>query len=173
MLSVPVDLRHFFQSSTSRNFFFAMKVGYDFSCGFSDFGQVIDTVGKTLSENLTTEYLRDRLDRLISLEQNLLIRIIPLPLKDFLLRIVVKFKYRGITSSISNIGKVSMPAGLEPYICQFSVCVGGTRPQITLCSYRDRAVISFTSPFRETDIQRGFFRFLAEQGIEICISSND
>ncbi len=66
-----------------------------------------------------------------------------------------------------------MPAGLEPFIRQFSVCVSAPRPQVTMCSYQDRAVISFTSPFRETDIQRVFFRFLAKQGIEIEISSND
>lgn len=173
VLSVPVDLRHFFRSATTRNFFFAMKVGYHFKSGAYDFHNVTDTVSKAFADSLTEEYLRNRLDRLISLERNAFIRLIPLPLKDLLLRVAAKIKDGGISSSISNLGKISMPAELEPFIRQFSICVSAPRPQITMCSYQDRAVISFTSPFRETDIQRAFFRFLAKQGIEIEISSND
>lgn len=173
VLSVPVDLRHFFRSATSRNFFFTMKVGYHFKNGAYDLNDVIDTVSKAFTDNLTEEYLRNRLDRLMSLERNPFIRLIPLPLKDLFLRIASKIKDGGISSSISNLGKISMPADLEPFIRQFSVCVSAPRPQVTMGSYKDRAVISFTSPFRETDIQRAFFRFLAKEGIEVEISSND
>jgi len=173
VLSVPVDLRQFFKSATTRNFFFTMKVGYHFKDGAYDFHDVIDTVSKAFADNLTEEYLRGRLDKLVSLERNPFIRLIPLPLKDLVLRIAAKIKDGGFSSSISNLGRISMPAGLEPFIRQFSVCVSAPRPQVTMCSYQDRAVISFTSPFRETDIQRVFFRFLAKQGIEIEISSND
>ena len=173
VLSVPVDLRHFFQSATSRNFFFTMKVPFHFDKGNYDFANVIDAVSKAFTDNLTEKYLRDRLDRLISFERNPFIRLIPLPLKDLLLRIIARFKYSEITSSISNLGRITMPAEMEPFIRQFTVCVSAPRPQVTMCSFKDRAVISVTSPFRETDIQRTFFRFLTKQGIDIEISSND
>ncbi len=150
-----------------------MKVPFHFGNGTYDFVNVIDAVSKAFTDNLTENYLRDRLDRLISFEQNPFIRLIPLPLKDLLLRLVARFKYSEITSSISNLGRISMPEEMEPFIRQFTVCVSAPRPQVTMCSYKDRAVISFTSPFRETDIQRTFFRFLTKQGIQIEISSND
>jgi len=65
-----------------------------------------------------------------------------------------------------------MPQEFDPYIRQFSVFTSARRPQITMCTYGDRLVISFASPFKETDIQRTFFQFLAKKGIEIEISSN-
>ncbi len=173
VLSVPVDLRHFFPSETSRNFFSTMKVGHHFSGVDYDFNQVVHSVSKAFTDNLTHDYLRVQLDRLISLEHNPLIRLIPLFLKNLVLRIAAGIKNRGVSSSLSNLGIVSMPPELSPFIRQFSACTGAARPQITMCSYQDRTVISFTSPFRETDIQRSFFRFLTGQGIEVQISSND
>ena len=65
-----------------------------------------------------------------------------------------------------------MPPEFEPYIHQFSICVSAKRPQIVLCSYGDRLVIGFTSPFEETDIQRTFFQFLSNTGVDVEISSN-
>jgi hypothetical protein len=79
---------------------------------------------------------------------------------------------RGITGAISNIGKVQMPEEFEPYIRQFTVCTSARRPQICMCSYGDRLVISFTSPFKDTEIQRRFFEHLSNKGIQIEISSN-
>lgn len=108
----------------------------------------------------------------MSLERNPFARIIPLTIKDYALRIANIFNDRSITSTISNIGRINMPPEFEPYIEQFSICVSSRRPQITMCSYGDRLVISFTSPFEESDIQRIFFQFLANNGINVEIVSN-
>lgn len=108
----------------------------------------------------------------MSIEHNLFARIVPLPIKDFVARIVVNKSVRHTTSIISNIGRISMPLEFAPYIRQFSVCTSALRPQMTLCSCGDRLVVSISSPFRETDIQRDFFRLLSNYGIDIEISSS-
>ncbi|MDD2216096.1 MAG: hypothetical protein PHE41_05980 [Eubacteriales bacterium] len=172
VLSVPINLRYFFESVTARNFFSTMNVGYDFGKSNDDFKEVIHGVNQCFQNDLTEERLNYQLKHLMALEQNPFIRAIPLPLKDCSLRIATKLTDRKITSTISNIGQVSMPLGFDSYIRQFSICISARRPQITMCSYEDRLVVSFTSPFRETEIQRTFFQLLSKMGIEIEISSN-
>lgn len=172
VLSVPINLRQYYESKTARNFFSTMTISYDFKNNSSDFNEIIKSVGEEFKRKLTKEELDKQLKHFMSLEKNLLARIVPLSLKDFVLRIADKLNDRKITSSISNIGKIVLFDEFEEYIKQFSVCVSARRPLITLCSYGDNLVISFTSPFEETDIQKTFFQFLSEKGVEIQITSN-
>lgn len=172
VLSVPINLRQFFDSKTARNFFSTMNISYDFKNNDSSLESIIDSVKVQFGKGLTKDELNRHLDSLMSLEKNPLARIIPLSLKDYTLKIANFFKGRSMTSSISNIGRIMMPPEFEPYIHQFSICVSAKRPQIVLCSYGDRLVIGFTSPFEETDIQRTFFQFLSNSGVDVEISSN-
>ncbi len=172
VLSVPINLRNYFESETARNFFSTMNVGYCFAKGTNDLQDVIKVISDNFRIGLTQESFNKQVNQLMFMEQNPVIRVIPLPLKDIFIRIGAKLSYRRITSTISNIGQISMPSEFNSNIRQFSVCTSARRPQITFCSYGDRMVVSFTSPFRDTDIQRTFFKLLSDQGIEIEITSN-
>ena len=172
VLSIPIDLRHFFESVTARNFFSTMYAGYYCRDPKPDLPGIIAAVSEAFQKNLTEEQLTGQLDQLVALGQNPFLRVIPLPLKDFILRIAAQITERKITSALSNLGRIVMPPELTSSIRQFSVCISARRPQITMCSYENRAVISFTSPYRESDIQRNFFRFLSGKGIEIEIAAN-
>ena len=108
----------------------------------------------------------------MSLERNPIARIIPLPLKDITLKIADYFNDRKMTTSISNIGQIKMPPEFSDYINKFTICVSARRPKITLCSCKDNLVISFTSPFENTDIQRIFFQYLTTNGVDVEITSN-
>ncbi|MDF2672812.1 MAG: hypothetical protein K0R09_1077 [Clostridiales bacterium] len=172
VLSVPINLRQFFASVTARNFFSTMNVGYHFGKGSKDFKEVIQRVKECFEKEVNEESVNKQFNPLVSLEKNPFARIIPLPFKDYSLRIANKLKDRGITAALSNVGKISMPKEFDAYIRQFFVCTSARRPQLCICSYRDRLAVSFTSPFLETEIQRTFFQFLSNEGIEIEISSN-
>jgi hypothetical protein len=172
VLSIPINLRQFFESVTARNFFSTMKVGYFFDKNRDDLESIVEKVNDSFRRELTEENLNMQLNRFMALEKNILARIVPLPFKDYFIRAANKLNDRGITAALSNIGRINMPAEFDAYIREFSVCTSVRRPQICMCSYGDRLVISFTSPYRETDIQRTFFQFLAKKGIEIEISSN-
>lgn len=172
VLSIPINLRQFYESETARNFFGTMNVGYDFGKGNVEFKDIIQVVSENFRNELTQERLCYQLNRYVSLEKNLFTRVLPLPLKDYILRIAIKVADRGVTAALSNIGRISVPLEFDAYIKQFSIFTSVRRPQITMCTYKDRLVVSFTSPFRETEIQRIFFRFLSEKGIAVEITSN-
>ncbi|MDD2218199.1 MAG: hypothetical protein PHX63_07195 [Eubacteriales bacterium] len=172
VLSVPINLRQFYESDTTGNFFTTMNVGCHFTKSNIAIEDIIAAIKDVFKENMSEEKMSAQLNRLIAWEQNLLIKIIPLPLKDFVLRIAHKAKDKGISAAISGIGRIEMPVEFDPYIKQFSFCTSAGMPRIIMCSYGDRLVISFTSPFKETEIQKSFFQLLSKKGIEVEISSN-
>lgn len=172
VLSVPINLRQYYDSYTSRNFFSTMDVSYTFGKNSNELEDVIESVKETFQKELTKENLDLHLYRFMSLEKNPIARVIPLPLKDIALKIADYFNDRRITTSISNIGQIKMPPEFSDYINKFMLSVSARRPKITLSSYKDNLVISFTSPFENTDIQRIFFQFLTNNGIDVEITSN-
>lgn len=172
VLSIPINLRQFFKSETARNFFSTMHVGHNFGTGRHEFDDIVQSVSDGFKRELTEERLNRHLNQLMALEKQPFTRIAPLPIKDYSIRVANKIKDRGITAALSNIGRIDMPAEFDAYIKQFSVFTSARRPQFCVCTYRDRLVVSFTSPFRETEIQRYFFKMLAEKGIDIEITSN-
>ncbi len=172
VLSVPVNLRQYFESESARNFFSTINVEYHFGKNSTKFEDVVQSVSESFTKELTEERLKNHMNRLAALEHNVFARVIPLILKDVTLRIANKVNERGITAAISNVGKVSVSSELEQYIRQFAVFTSARRPQICICSYGDNLVISFTSPFTDTDIQKNFFQTLAQKGINIEIATN-
>lgn len=172
VLSVPVNLRQFFESETARNFFGTINVEYHFGKNSTEFRDVIQSVGESFRKELTEERLKDHMNRLAALEHNMFARVVPLVLKDFTLRIADRINDRGITAALSNIGKISVAPELNSYLRQFAVFTSARRPHICICSYEDNLVVSFTSPFTDTDIQKTFFQTLTQQGIEVVIAAN-
>jgi NRPS condensation-like uncharacterized protein len=172
VLSVPINLRQFYKSETVRNFFSTMNIGYRFGKGSVDLNDVISSVSESFRREMTEERLNQQLNWFMSLERNPFARVIPLPLKNYSLRIANKVRDRGITAAISNMGRVSMPSEFYGYIRQFNAIPNVKRPQMVICTYGDRLVVSIASPFRETEIQKAFFESLSKMGINIEISSN-
>lgn len=172
VLSIPINLRQFFKSETARNFFSTMNVGYSLKNKDVDLDEVIGSLNERFKRELTEERLNRHLNWLISLERNPLARVVPLPLKKISLRIGNMVMDLGITAAVSNVGRIDMPSEFEKYICQFSIIPNVKRPQMAICTYADRLVVTFASPFRETELQKTFFRVLSEMGIKIEISSN-
>lgn len=171
-LSVPINLRGYYDSSTARNFFTTMNISYDFSKKSDDFKDIVKYVDDKFKDNLKEESIQRKLARFMKLENNPAARVVPLVLKDFFMKIADRLNDRKISSSISNIGRIKTHEEFEKYIKQFSICVSAKSPKITFCSYGDRLVITFTSPYEETDIQRIFFQFLSTRDVKVEITSN-
>ena len=172
VLSVPINLRGYYNSSTARNFFTTMNISYDFQKQSSEFKDIVSHVEKEFKKGLKEENIHLKLARFMKFEKNPIARIVPLMVKDIFMKLANRLNDSAISSSISNIGKIKTPREFEHYIKQFSICISAKMPKITLCSYEDRLVITFSSPHVETDIQREFFNFLSSRNIEVEVTSN-
>ncbi|MCI8493846.1 hypothetical protein [Anaerotruncus sp.] len=171
-VSIPVNLRNYFESESARNFFGVFTVKYTFHRQSGRLEDVIASVAASFQRELTAENLSRRMNALLALEHNPLVRILPLALKDPVLRLSALISERGETTSLSNIGPVTMPPELTPFISRFDAFVGADRLQTVMCSFNGNLVMSITSPFASADVQKGFFRTLTEMGIPVTIAAN-
>lgn len=172
VLTIPVNLRNYFPSVSARNFFSVINAGYCFRGKDGSLEAVAAAMKKNFQESLTEERLRTRMNRLSALEHNLAMKLVPLALKDPILRFSNWLAEGEITAAFSNIGKIAMPPELAPYIRSFSVFTSTNRLQACMCSFLDRATISFSSHFQNRDIQRAFVRRLTAMGVEVIVTAD-
>lgn len=172
VLAVPVNLRNYFPSASVRNFFSLIEVEYCFAGRSGALEDIIQAVDEAFRRELTEERLAARLNSLTSMEHNPAARVVPLVIKDFFLRIAYDAAQRGSTATLSNVGRISMPPELDPYIRLFDVFVSTNKLQLCMCSFGDRLTVSFTSQFTGTDIHKRFFRKLTKMGVPMELVTN-
>ena len=143
VLSVPVNLRTYFPSVTARNFFATVNVSYHFGKNSDRLEDIIASVKNSFANELTEAKLRTHMNRLSALEHNAFMRVIPLVLKDYILRFANYLGDKGVTATLSNVGKITIAKELAPYIHLFDCFPSVRRQQIAMCSFDDQLVVSF------------------------------
>ena len=172
VITVPVNLRNYFPSEYDRNFFATLNVGYDCSSQEDSLDAVLAQVRHSFRTSLTQERMRDHMNALCALEHNIPLRLVPLPIKDVVLRIANIVVSRKATASFSNVGRTAMPTGMEKFIRQFSVYICAGVLQACSCSFNGHYVVSFASPFRTHEVERIFFRELTQLGLDVVLTTN-
>lgn len=171
VITVPVNLRPYYHSQTARNFFATMDIGYDFRLGDA-FEDVLAGVVADFKKELTPAKMAERMNKMISLETNVISRAAPLLLKDVVLRAAGDNDSKRHTASVSNLGIVKMPDAMRPYIRRFSIVVATPSMQMGLITFGDTMTIGLTSAFTSAEVPRRFFRQLAADGIDVGVTSN-
>lgn len=172
-IDIPVDLRQFFKSSTSRNFFGLTSVTYKFDSKNYDFADVIHSVNSELQKNVTKERLKIRMNQMISLEKNVLARFVPIFIKDIILKMADLISSTGCTSCLSNIGVITVDKKLESYIENFNVLNTSGSLKLTICSFKDDLSIGISSKYVNNDIVKNFCRFFKDNGISGVINISE
>lgn len=172
IITVPVNLRKYFKSNTVRNFFNTITIEYKFEDGNDDIKQIVESVDKQLKENLTKEKLSAQMNALALLENTFIIRVVPLFIKDIVLKYFHNRSRKEQTIALSNIGIVEMPEKLQPYIKLFDVFASTDCTQLCMCSYLDNMTLSFTTHFIDSEIEKIFFKELSDKDIDVIIDTN-
>ena len=123
-------------------------------------------------EKLTKEELKKSMNTLANLENIFVIRLVPIFIKDLVLKYFHYNSNRNKTMSLSNIGVIKVPEELEKHINLFGVFISTDSISSCMCSYKDKMVITFTSHFIDHEIQKNFVRYLTSKGIEINVNTN-
>lgn len=173
VVSVPVNLRQFYHSGTARNFFGVINIDYDPANYDGNLNTIIEPVDKAFKEKLSAENIEKTMNSYSALEHNLAVKVVPLPIKDFTIGRFDAAAKKGVTTSMSNIGRIKMPKEVEEYIDRFSAFMTAASQQVTVCSFGDKMTFGEASPFKTHRVMLNFFRCLSEQGIEVELGSND
>ncbi len=175
MLTIPVNLRPYFNSTTMMNFFTLVLVGLRIRKTSYTFDEILDVVSKQFKEKITKETLSDRISYNVSAEKNIFVRFFPLFIKNIALKITYMRSSRASTMSFTNVGKIDVPQEYIHYIDAFEVLLSANNSEpikCSLCSFNGKAVLSFMSRLKDTSLQRSFFRKLASDGLNVILESN-
>ena len=173
VISVPVNLRQYFPSETTRNFFGVINVAFYPSDYDGNFETLLDIVKKSFEEQLTEEKLRETMNGYSGLTSNIGLKVIPLFIKNPAINIITRIAQKGTTATMSNLGRIKMQEELVPYIKQFSAFMATPNIQICVSSFGDRMVFGAVSAYSEHSVFTNFFRGLTKRGLSVEIASND
>ena len=174
-VTVPIDLRGRFGSHTLRNFFSNVNVTITPHVNLT-FEDLLQEVSNQLAEGQQPEVIERKINDNVSAQQNMFIRFVPLAIKNKVMRHIYHEADKGVTTTLSNFGRIVLPELMSLYVKDMRVMIPVTPHQPIRCgviSCNDQFVLTFTSSLEETDIQRYFFRFLKKYGIDITISCNE
>lgn len=172
-ISVPVNLRQFFPTSSGRNFFATTRLEHTYGDDevWTDLGAVCQDLAQQFDGQLTRDGLKDKAHRLVAFERHPVLRFFPRPLKDRVLAVVNWFNNRGITLAMSNLGRVTLPWDTGSHVRGLFFHVSAARPQLCAVSLGDQLTISLSSPFVETDHHAALVRHLTGLGIPVRVDA--
>lgn len=173
--SVPVNLRPYFNSMTTKNFFAMVTAAFYPTRDDYTFAEVLDGVKKSLREQLTKEHLESVIFYNVSNEKKLMLRAVPLILKKPAMKYVYNNSVKANTTTVTNVGGATVLKEYEPYIENYFAMISRSKGQDLKCaisSYGDNLNVIITSVLKDVSVQKGMFRFLASEGIEVGIETN-
>lgn len=175
-LLIPINLRQLFPSNTLRNF--AMYTIPEVDPRLGEY--TLDEICRVVEHKMGTDFTAKHMSRVIATnvndEKNPLIRLIPLPIKNAVMKAIFdSVGEKKACLTLSNLGKIKLPAEMEAYIERFDFILGVQAAAPYNCgmlSYGDTVYINFIRNIRDAELERHFYAVLHELGLPVTVESN-
>lgn len=177
VISVPINLRKRFPSVSVRNFSYFTNIHVAMNRP-QNFHTILKEVNEQLEAGTDPDILYSQFHSNVKIESNPFFRIIPNIAKDGILMMVKKVMSGDtFTSNFSNLGLVTVPDEMKPYIEKFEFLLHAASPykiNLAACCYEDQLVISVTRRIEDWSIVQTFFELIeADTGYKMIKYSND
>lgn len=176
-ISVPVNLRPYFDSITTKNFFVMISAEFNPQDGHGEytFEEVAHIIRDNLRQQINKEHLEKVFSYNVSNQTSLIARALPLFIKNIGIKAVYISAALANSATVTNIGNIAVEDSYRPFIKSFYAFLAMSKGQGlkgTICSYGDTLTFSFSSIFEEPLVQRCFFRQLSQDGLHVEIETN-
>lgn len=168
-IDIPVDLRSYFSSFSSKNYFGLASIEYLLRRRNQDLSKICKEVQAELKRKLTAKNLSVRVNQMVAFEKNPFCRVAPLFLKNIVLRIIDSVVSGKSTTCISNLGKIDFGKPFSSYIQNVNVLTSTSGFQMTICSFQDDLSIGIASRYKYHDGIRNFCNYFSKNGIPVTI----
>lgn len=173
-----VDLRHYFPSSTLRMFSgFVNTLLKETSAKDMTFEEILQAMATESRERSKKENFQNFINSNFSLERNWIIRAVPLSIKNIIMKIAYYNQADRVSSLIvTNMGKMNVPKEFAEYIDRYELIIGPQKynnSTMIISSFNNKTVFTFVKTIKNSYLEREFFRFLQEKGLEIFVSGNN
>jgi len=173
---IPVNLRKLFPSQTLRNFVLYTTPEVDPKLGDYNLRELCRIVHHRMGLDITDKHMSTLIATNLFSERVMAVRVLPLFLKNFAIKAVYyAVGERKSCLSISNLGQVSLPEEMTPYVERFDFILGvqATGPHnCGVVSCGDTLYFNFIRNVKERDLEYHFFKVLRDLGVEVTAESN-
>lgn len=174
-VAIPVNLRPFFESNTTKNFFVMISAEFFPEKDDYTFDEIMEITKLSVDSQKTKEHLESIFSYNVSNQDFFVARAVPLPLKNLAMRVVYTRAALANTTTITNIGNVSVLPGYDEYIRGFYCFLPFSKGQelkAAVASFKNDMFIGFTTGYEDTSVPKEFFRQMAKDGIRIAVETN-
>ncbi|MBE5801040.1 MAG: hypothetical protein E7319_02010 [Clostridiales bacterium] len=165
-IQLPVNMRKFFPVKTLRNFSMYTSIRLHPS-QITTLEEMIPDIMAQIREGTAQE----RLEETMRLSCRLVkwLRFVPLIIK----RPIAYFIYGKLgdgvfTTTLSNLGSISLPAEMQPYVDKFDFVLGPpveNRANCSVCSFGDQTVLTVVKNTHLTQFEDSLYRYLCDIGL--------
>jgi hypothetical protein len=128
---------------------------------------------RELKENTTPERIKEQMNRYQNIEQLFLARMVPLFIKQPVVRFFSKRETGRVTAILSNLGRIDMPAETAPFISGFTDFCSTDNIFITITSYGNDLVLGIATAYSGTGAIRRLLSSIKETGSDISLYATE
>ncbi|MEZ7873078.1 MAG: hypothetical protein QMB53_04730 [Eubacteriales bacterium] len=175
-LSMPVNLRKYYKSSTLRNFSSYINVPVYADYGEYSLDDIIALVKHSMGYETAEQLINARFSSNVHAEQSKAIRPVPLVIKTLILRMMYALTgERYFTSVLSNMGRIDLPEGMRGHVKRLDFIIGAGRSNplsIGCVSVNGQTYLSFSRTIKEPEVERRVLSALIREGVPVVVESN-
>lgn len=175
-VQIPVNLRKLYGGRTMRNFVAVANIGVDPRLGEYTFEELVRIVHHQMQLTITEKNMRAIFTPNVNDEQNPLLKVVPLFLKNIVMRIVFdSIGERVACMCLSNLGQVKLPAEMEPFVERVEFVLGpqASAPyNCSVTSWKGKTFVNIVRNTVEPRLEQKFFTDLVKLGYHVKIETN-
>lgn len=167
-ISMPVNLRNYYPSETIRNFFNNVDFSHVFKNNES-LEELAQEFNDALKIKLDPENIDSQMNRYQSIERLWFTRLVPLFIKQPVVKTFAKTEKKRVTAVLSNLGVIKLPPKMAEYVTCISDFCSTETLFITVTSYGNDLVFGITNAYQDTGVIKRFIHTLSETGTS-CVT---
>ncbi len=171
-ISLPVNLRNYYPSKTARNFFNSVNVTHVFDREIS-LEELAAEFDASLKSQLTEENVKKQMDNFETMEYVAPVRVVPLFIKQLVVRHFTKKSNMKVSMTFSNMGVQKPPQSLGERIENYSGFCSTNTIFSTMFGYGENLTLGVSSAYMNTGIVKNFVRFLSASGADITVCATE
>lgn len=174
-ICVPVNLRPYFESITTKNFFAVISSSFKPDKEDYSFEEVLEIVSKCIAGQLNKENMERMISYGVANEIKWYVRAVPLVIKNIAVKHIYRVSAAANTSTLTNVGNIELLPEYKEFVERFHVILSMTQDQNikgSVISFDNSLVFTISSRLKDTSIQKSFFRKLASDGVDVIIETN-
>ena len=173
---IPVNLRKLFPSESLRNFALYTTPQIDPRLGDYTFEEICKAVHHHMGADITPKQMSAKIATNVHSETAMIVKVMPLFIKNLVMKAVFNaVGERKSCLTLSNLGAVTLPEAMEPYVERLDFILGVQARAPHNCgvlSFGDTLYVNFIRSIREPELESHFFRVLRDRGLPVTVESN-